>query len=71
MKWLLVRLALIGFAMLMFFTGNAEMTGYYSDPDGYGFHDIQEANFQVSMAFLILSSVTLAYAARKLQNAFM
>lgn len=68
MKWLIVRLMLIGFAVFMVLSGTGRMTGYYSDPDGYGFHDIWFANMHISLSFLIMGTVAMAFIVRKLER---
>jgi hypothetical protein len=44
------------------------ITGYYTDPDGYGFHNLEAAFFQVSVAVTLLGVIIMSSALGRLER---
>ncbi len=62
----LLNLAVIFLSLGMLLSGLQTITGYYSDPSGYGFHHIQGGYMYVSVAVTMLCGITMIFFIKRL-----
>jgi hypothetical protein len=68
MKKVFPQLVLIFFCAGIMMSGMQTITGYYTDPDGYGFHNLEAAFFQVSIAVTLLGVIIMSSALGRLER---
>jgi hypothetical protein len=67
---LATTLAVLFFGTGFMFSGMQTITGYYSDPAGYGFHQIQDAYFKLAVSSTLMGIVAMVIIMRKLDRFF-
>jgi len=70
MKRKIIYLLVIFFSAGLLSSGMQTITGYYSDPSGYGFHNLQAGYFFVSAAVIALGALMMLFIARRVEKFF-
>lgn len=67
-KFVYLIIAIICISVL--FSGAQTLTGYFSDPSGYGFYHIQTAYFQISVVVTLLGLLIMVVLVRRAERSF-
>jgi hypothetical protein len=62
----LILMAVILVCLGMMLSGSQAVTGYYSDPSGYGFYHLSYGYLYMTVSFLVLAGMLVFFAVRKL-----
>ena len=68
MRTALVYMVIIFISLGFLLAGMQTMSGYYSSPDDYGYHDIAWADTYVSVSIAIISALVLAIFLSRIQG---
>lgn len=68
MRRFLSQLVVIFCSLGLLLSGTQTVTGYYSDPSGYGFHHLQSAYFHISIALTLLGVMAIVIVMKRLER---